>query len=95
VSKSVNGIQERIKIVNSNKIPCKVNLKIENKEKEAVFSADVTQLTINAHEFAYVKIQFFPKNMQTYNGIFEANVVDGDGDIAHRTLRFNLKGQGT
>lgn len=52
VSKSVNGLQERIKIVNSNKIPCKVNLKIINNDKEAVFSSDVTQLMINAHEFA-------------------------------------------
>lgn len=52
MSKSINGLQERIKIVNSNKIACKVNIKVENKDKEAVFSVDVAQVSINAHEFA-------------------------------------------
>lgn len=52
VSKYPNGVQERIKIINANKVKCKVNIKVDNKDKDAVFSAEPSSLTINSHEFA-------------------------------------------
>jgi len=95
VSKNPNGVNERIKIVNSNKIPCKVSIKIENKEKDNVFSIEPNNLVINPHEFSYVKMLFNPSNMQLYNGIFEAIVTDGDKNPENHKLKFNLKGVGT
>lgn len=88
-------MQERIKIINANKVKCKVNIKVDNKDKDAVFSAEPTNLVINAHEFAYVKLTFNPKNMQIYQGFFEAAVVDGERETASHKLAFQLKGTGT
>lgn len=95
VSKYPNGVSERIKIINSNKIPCKVNMKIENKDKEPTFFVEPNNLSINPHEFSYVKLLFNPKNMQPYNGTFEAIVTDGEKNTENNKLSFNLKGHGT
>jgi len=42
-----------------------------------------------------VKLTFNPKNMQLYQGFFEAAVVDGERETTSHKLAFQLKGTGT
>ncbi len=52
-------------------------------------------LTIEPHKHKYVTVGFFPTNMQTYGGVFEAIVDNGDPASKTGKMVFELRGEGT
>ena len=97
-SKSPDGIIEKFKISNPNKIAC--NVKFETKKRtnnplEAlVFDVEPKNCRINPHEHAYVKVSFKPIIMASYTGIFEATVENGENNPKTHKLVFDLRGEG-
>jgi hypothetical protein len=81
-SKHPDGITEKFKIINSNKIPCTVKFKVESRTKNVsepnVFSVKPEQITINAHDHYYVEVNFKPTIMAQYVGYFDAVVENGE-----------------
>ena len=57
------------------------------------FSINQTTMTINPHEFFYIKIRFKPEIMTIYEGVFNAKVIHPDAKESSN-LKFNLKGEG-
>jgi len=99
-SKNPEGAKERFKIMNPNKIPCTVNFQVKpkaNQSKSEGFAFEVKpdQLTIEPHKHKYVTVSFNPTAMQTYGGMFEAIVENGDQDTKNGKLIFELRGEGT
>jgi hydrocephalus-inducing protein len=77
-SKVPEGIVEKIKIENSNKVTCNVKFDVRKKTPNAIeqfaFEVDPKEIKIPPHEYHYVKIIFKPTIMASYAGVFEAIV---------------------
>ena len=98
-SKNPNGVNERFKLINNNKIPCTVNINVKprtnSKSEGFAFSTSSTgPIKIYPGESQYVTVTFTPTNIMPYSGLFEA-IVDGGSDPKTGTLRFELRGEGT
>jgi len=52
-------------------------------------------LTIEPHKHKYVTVEFNPKDIMTYGGIFEAVVDNGDPASTTGKLVFEVRGEGT
>ena len=98
-SKNPEGVRERFKIMNPNKIPCTVNFSVkprsQSKSEGFAFSVSPETLTIEPHKHKYVTVGFDPTAMMTYGGIFEAVVEHGDPESKNGKLVFELRGEGT
>ncbi len=86
------GVCERFKISNPNKIKTFVDFAIEgrNKESEGIFEVQPTSAELPAHESMFVNVFFKPKAMSLYAARFTATVKEGK-DI----LEFDVQGEGT
>lgn len=97
-SKNPEGVVEKIKIINSNKVPCTVKLEAKKKSPNAIqqFAFDVQpkEVKIAPHEHQYVKLIFNPTIMATYAGVFSAIVDNGQQQPKTHKLVFDLKGEG-
>jgi hydrocephalus-inducing protein len=97
-AKTTEG-KERFKIMNPNKVPCTVKfaVKARSQSKSEGFAFDVKPdvLTIEPHKHKYVTVGFYPSNMMTYGGVFEATVDNGDPASKQGKLVFELRGEGT
>jgi hypothetical protein len=66
-SKYPDGVTEKFKIINANKIPCTVNFKVSNRAKSlnepCVFSVKPDSKHIMPHEHMYVECNFKPTIM--------------------------------
>ena len=98
-SKVPEGVVEKFKIMNPNKIPCTVNFSVnprtQSKGEGFAFEVSPESVKIPPHENAYVKVSFKPDNMMPYGGIFEANVENGDPESSSGKFTFELRGEGT
>ena len=98
-SKVPEGVVEKFKIMNPNKIPCTVNFSVnprtQSKNEGFAFEVSPESVKIPPHENAYVKVSFRPDNMMPYGGIFEANVENGDPESSSGKFSFELRGEGT
>ena len=98
-SKVPEGVIEKFKIMNPNKIPCTVNFSVnprsQSKGEGFAFEVSPESVKIPPHENAYVKVSFKPDNMMPYGGIFEADVENGDPDSSSGKFSFELRGEGT
>lgn len=92
------GITEKIKIINGNKVGCTVNLDVRkrnnNQMEQFAFEIEPKSVKIGAHEHTYVKILFKPTIMATYAGMFEAIVDQGEQNHKTHKLTFDLRGEG-
>lgn len=90
------GVIEKFKITNPNKIPCKVALKVEPKgdTPEDTFTVQPAALDLPSHEHRYIDVYFKPKAMRQYSASFSADVEAGTDDKTKR-LQFSLSGEGT
>jgi hydrocephalus-inducing protein len=98
-SKHADGIVEKFKIVNQNKIPCTVKFEIKKKnpasnDQLAFKLISKNEVKIPPHEHTYVKVQFNPTIMAVYSGVFEAIVVNGEQNPRTSKLVFDLRGEG-
>ena len=98
-SKNPNGVSERFKLINNNKIPCTVTINVKprtNSKSEgfAFSTSSNAPIKIYPGESQYVTVTFTPTNVMPYSGLFEA-VVDGGSDQKTGALRFELRGEGT
>eukprot|EP00397_Hematodinium_sp_SG-2012_P000030 GEMP01000030.1.p1 GENE.GEMP01000030.1~~GEMP01000030.1.p1 ORF type:complete len:4608 (+),score=1069.56 GEMP01000030.1:10-13833(+) len=91
-----SGITEKFRIINPKAISCEVKFEVKPKvvKSDLPFEVSPQSLTIPAHEHRYVSLSFRPPFLQTYNGIFEASVVDGIDPLTN-FLTFELHGDGT
>lgn len=99
-SKNPDGVVEKFKIINPNKIACtvKINLIPRTNSKSEGFAFEVSHkvpLKIYPHESEYVSVTFKPTNVIPYSGIFEAIVEGGESNPDTGILRFELRGEGT
>lgn len=98
-SKVPEGVVEKFKIMNPNKIPCTVNFSVkprtQSKGEGFAFEVSPASVKIPPHENAYVKVCFKPDNMMPYGGIFEAIVENGDPESSSGKFNFELRGEGT
>lgn len=66
-SKNPEGITEKFKIFNRNKIPCDVNFKLDKRQKSATedlnFEVFPDKVRIGPHEHKYVNVKFKPDIM--------------------------------
>ncbi|EGR28756.1 hypothetical protein IMG5_169530, partial [Ichthyophthirius multifiliis] len=97
-SQHPDGICEKFKIINPNKIPCNVKFDVRkrnpNSTEPFAFEIAQKQAKIYPHEHTYVKILFKPTIMAQYNGIFEAIVENGEQNPRTHKLIFDLRGEG-
>ncbi len=72
------GICEKFKIINPNKIACSVKFEVRkrnpNSNENFAFEMATKNVKIPPHESTYVKVFFKPQIMAQYSGIFEAIV---------------------
>ena len=97
-SKKPDGVTERFKLINPNKIVCNVNVSCKQRtsSKSEGFAFKVLEsspIKIYPHESKYISVTFTPTNVISYSGIFEAIVEGGDNETG--VLRFELRGEGT
>ena len=93
-----DGITEKLKIINGNKVGCTVNMEVRkrtnNQMEQFAFEVEPKQVKIGPHDHTYVKILFKPSIMATYAGMFEAIVEQGDQNQKTHKLNFDLRGEG-
>ena len=81
-SKVPEGIIEKIKIENSNKVVCNVKFDVRKKNPNAIeqfaFEVEPKEVKIPPHEHFYAKLIFKPTIMASYAGLFEAIVDNGE-----------------
>lgn len=81
-SKHPDGVFEKFKIINPNKIPCNVKFDVRKRNPNSTenFAFEIATKTakIPPHESTYVKVYFKPTIMAQYSGIFEAIVEQGE-----------------
>ena len=96
---NVEGIKEKFKIMNPNKIPCTVKFTVKprsnSKSEGFAFTVKPDILQIEPHKHKYVTVEFIPTNMMSYGGIFEATVENGDPTSKTGKLAFEIRGEGT
>lgn len=77
-----DGVVEKFKIINGNKVGCSVSLEVRkrtaNQMEQFGFEVEPKQVKIAAHDHCYVKVIFKPTIMATYAGVFEAVVEQGE-----------------
>lgn len=97
-SKVPEGIEERFKIINPNKVPCTVRLEVRkrtaNQMEQFAFEISPKVAKIAAHDHCYVKVLFRPTIMALYAGVFEAQVEQGELCVKTHRLVFDLRGEG-
>lgn len=97
-SKNPEGVVEKFKITNPNKIPCNVKFetrkKTNNPQESLVFDVDPKTQRIPPHDHIYVKVLFKPSIMASYTGVFEAIVENGEQNPKTHKLVFDLRGEG-
>lgn len=97
-SKSPEGICEKFKIINPNKIPCSVKFDVRKRNPASnenfAFECPTKTVKIHPHEHTYVKVFFKPTIMAQYAGIFEAIVENGEQNPKTHKLVFDLRGEG-
>lgn len=97
-SKIPDGIVEKFKIQNNNKVPCTVKFDVRKKTPTSVeqfaFEVQPKQIKIPPHEHCYAHVTFKPTIMAMYSGMFEAIVENGDQNPKTHKLLFDLRGQG-
>ncbi|MCQ2815786.1 MAG: hypothetical protein MJ252_00825, partial [archaeon] len=108
LSKNPDGVAERFKLINNNKIPCNVRVSIKQRsnnpkvEPPPVFKIScrdsneigtTTPLKIYPGESEYVTVTFTPLSVMPYSAIFEATVEGGSQETG--SLKFELTGEGT
>lgn len=80
--KNSEGIFEKFKIINPNKIPCNVKFDVRkrNNSSNENFGFEIANKNakIHPHDHVYVKVFFKPTIMANYYGIFEAIVENGE-----------------
>eukprot|EP00667_Euglena_gracilis_P000008 EG_transcript_8 len=94
-------VQEKLKLVNPNKVVSVVNVRIRprGESKDALLSAEAFDVRgyetqhIPPHESRYVMVGFRPQALTTYYATFEA-IVDNAIDPKTKELRFELRGDG-
>jgi hydrocephalus-inducing protein len=79
----IDGVVEKIKLTNPNKVPCTVKLDVKkrnanNPNENFAFEVFTKQVKIAPHESIYVKVAFKPTIMAQYFGVFEAIVENGE-----------------
>jgi len=91
-----NGVPEKFKISNPNKVRANVKFKIDSNEaKDAnIFTVQPSEFDIPSHEHRYVTVYFQPQAMQTYKATFVAEVGDTDPSCSGKLLQFGLAGDG-
>jgi hydrocephalus-inducing protein len=106
VALSGRRLTERFRLTNPVKVPCTVQCQIlprgdapDSKAAAEAFDIqgakiDGGKITIPPHEHRYVTVGFTPSSLNTYSAIFEANV-EGGLDPKTKTLRFELRGEGS
>jgi hydrocephalus-inducing protein len=96
---NIDGIKERFKIMNPNKIPCTVKFTVKprsnSKSEGFAFTVKPDILTIEPHKHKYVTVEFIPTSMMSYGGLFEATVENGEATSKTGKLVFELRGEGT
>ena len=85
------GMAERFKLVNPNKIKAVVDLEVDGNE---CFAVHPTTVDVPSHESRYVTMYFKPTGMEKYQGKLTATVRDGT-DPNTNALSFALLGEGT
>lgn len=97
-SKHPDGICEKFKIINPNKIPCTVKFDVRkrnpNSNENFAFEIGKKEAKIHPHEHIYITVLFKPTIMAQYSGIFEALVVNGEQNPKTHKLLFDLRGEG-
>ncbi|CAD8206755.1 unnamed protein product [Paramecium octaurelia] len=97
-SKVPDGVVERFKLTNPNKIPCSVKLDARRRQNypndNFAFEVFPKQVKIAPHESVYIKVAFKPTIMAQYYGIFEAIVENGEQSPKTHKLLFDLRGEG-
>jgi|JI6StandDraft_1071083.scaffolds.fasta_scaffold04855_11 hydrocephalus-inducing protein len=97
-SKIPDGIVEKFKIQNNNKVPCTVKFDARKKTPTSVeqfaFEVEPKQVKIPPHEHCYVNVTFKPTIMAMYSGMFEAVVENGEQNTKTHKLVFDLRGEG-
>lgn len=97
-SKNPDGICEKFKIINPNKIPCTVKFDVRKKNPASTenfaFECATKSVKIHPHESVYVKVYFKPTIMAQYAGLFEAVVEQGELNPRTQKLVFDLRGEG-
>lgn len=97
-SKSPDGICEKFKIINPNKIPCNVKFDVRKRNPTSnenfAFEIATKSKLIHPHEHIYVNVAFKPTIMAQYAGIFEAIVENGETNPRTHRLQFDLRGEG-
>ena len=83
------GMAERFKLVNPNKIKAIVDLEVDGNE---CFAVHPTSVDVPSHESRYVTMYFKPTGMQKYQGKLTATVRDGT-DPETNSLDFALLGE--
>jgi hypothetical protein len=87
--------EEKLKITNSSKVPCVVNLSIQGrrgtKEDTGGFDIKPKKLNIGPQEHSYVTVTFAPTGIRAYSAVFEA-LVQGGIDPKTNKLTFELRG---
>lgn len=98
-SKVPDGIIERFKLTNPNKVPCTVRLDVRkrnanNPNENFAFEIQPKMVKIAPHESTYIKVSFKPTIMALYFGVFEAIVENGEQSTRTHKLVFDLRGEG-
>ena len=97
-SKNPDGVIEKFKISNNNKIPCNIKFDVKKRSQSIneQFSFEVQPkiAKIPPHEHIYVKVAFKPTIMANYGGTFEAIVENGEQNPKTGKLIFDLRGEG-
>ncbi|GBG33770.1 Hydrocephalus-inducing protein-like [Hondaea fermentalgiana] len=91
------GICERFKISNPNKIKAMVSFEVEarNTASEGIFSVHPEHLELPSHEHDFVSVYFKPSAINKYAAKFRALVTDGERKPETHLLEFDLQGEGT
>ena len=97
--KGYEGIREKFKIINNNKIACNVTFEVKQKKNQSsnelfAFTVEPKEIKINPHTYEYVRVTFNPQIMASYAGVFEATVKEGESNPKTHKLTFDLRGEG-
>eukprot|EP00825_Cyclidium_porcatum_P002075 TRINITY_DN1095_c0_g1_i4.p1 TRINITY_DN1095_c0_g1~~TRINITY_DN1095_c0_g1_i4.p1 ORF type:complete len:1802 (-),score=468.45 TRINITY_DN1095_c0_g1_i4:3309-8714(-) len=97
-AKNPDGICEKFKIINPNKIPCNVKFDVRKRNPTSnenfAFEIATKSKLIHPHEHIYVNVAFKPTIMAQYSGVFEATVENGESNPKTYKLLFDLRGEG-
>ncbi|XP_066540500.1 hydrocephalus-inducing protein homolog isoform X2 [Hoplias malabaricus] len=93
----------RFRLSNPGKVPCELSLQVKasltktSARISEVFELTPTRMTVHSHSHAFATVTFSPQSMQTYHGVFEANMEGMGGPVPigkSKVLVFELVGEG-